>query len=129
MSSDSGVFIVGLLVFWGTILGAAYVSISRKNRKKLAAMTPAERHAHDWAKGEHELAAMWGTKNVHIVCPHCQTRGSVYVQGVTHKKGISGGKATGALLTGGLSLLATGLSRKESLTQAHCSNCSSTWVF
>jgi hypothetical protein len=45
------------------------------------------------------------------------------------KKGISGGKVMGGLLTGGISLLATGLSRKEQATQAHCDNCKSTWDF
>ena len=43
------------------------------------------------------------------------------------KKGISGGKATGAVLTGGLSLLATGLSRKEMVREAYCYNCKMTW--
>jgi hypothetical protein len=45
------------------------------------------------------------------------------------KKGISGAKATGALLTGGLSILATGLSRKEWVTDAKCKNCKSRWQF
>ena len=45
------------------------------------------------------------------------------------KMGISGAKATGALLTGGLSLLFTGLSREEEFTQAHCLTCNSTWHF
>jgi hypothetical protein len=48
---------------------------------------------------------------------------------IKRKKGISGGKAVGALLTGGLSILATGLSRKEKSTQAHCDNCGATWDF
>jgi hypothetical protein len=45
------------------------------------------------------------------------------------KAGISGGKATGAILTGGLSLLATGLSRKHAATEANCGNCGSRWTF
>ena len=45
------------------------------------------------------------------------------------KKGISGGKVMGARLTGNLSLLVTGLSRKEQATQAHCDHCNSTWDF
>jgi hypothetical protein len=53
----------------------------------------------------------------------------VHAKTVKAKKGISGGKAAGAILTGGLSLLATGLSRKESMTQAHCDACGSTWHF
>lgn len=64
-----------------------------------------------------------------LICPHCQTKGSVTTRKVTKKTGISGAKATGAILTGGLSILATGLSRKEDLTEAHCSHCNSTWRF
>jgi hypothetical protein len=64
-----------------------------------------------------------------IICPHCQKKGYVHVKQVTNKKGVSGGKATAALLTGGISLLATGLSRKEQGSQAHCDNCSMTWSF
>ena len=64
-----------------------------------------------------------------MICPHCQVRGKVFTTKVSLKKGISGGKATGALLTGGLSLLATGLSRKEEVTKARCFNCDSEWLF
>ena len=64
-----------------------------------------------------------------LICPHCQTKGSVTTRKVTKKTGISGAKATGAILTGGLSILATGLSRKEDLTESHCSHCNSTWRF
>jgi hypothetical protein len=63
------------------------------------------------------------------ICPHCQTKGCVRTKSITKKMGISGAKATGALFTGGLSLLATGLSRKEGMTQAHCCNCNCTWDF
>jgi len=64
-----------------------------------------------------------------IVCPQCQTSGHVTTTHVTLKKGISGAKATGAILTGGLSLAATGLSQKDNATQATCSHCGSTWHF
>ena len=70
-----------------------------------------------------------GSLNDQMVCPHCQTRGSVVTQPVEQKVGVSGAKATGALLTGGLSLVFTGLSRKVRATKAECSNCSSTWHF
>jgi transcription elongation factor Elf1 len=62
-----------------------------------------------------------------MVCPHCQTRGHVRTTQTKVKKGISGGKATGAVLTAGLSVLATGLSRKEKVTKATCGNCNSSW--
>lgn len=64
-----------------------------------------------------------------IICPHCQFRGFVKTTPVLRKKGVSGGKATAALLTGGISLLAVGLSRKEAETEAHCSNCGSRWHY
>ena len=61
------------------------------------------------------------------MCPHCQTRGQVTHRPVQNKKGISGGKATGAVLTGGASLFVTGLSRKETAQEMHCGNCGMTW--
>lgn len=64
-----------------------------------------------------------------LICPHCQTKGSVTTKQVRIKGSVSGAKATGALLTGGLSLLATGLSRKQNVTEASCSNCGSIWHF
>jgi hypothetical protein len=71
----------------------------------------------------------WGKTSPAIVCPHCQAIGHVRTSPTKRKKGISGGKVMGGLLTGGFSLLATGLSRKELLTQAHCEKCESTWDF
>lgn len=62
-----------------------------------------------------------------LVCPHCGTRGLVRSQSVKRKRGISGGKATGAVLTGGVSVLATGLSRKERATRMDCGRCGTTW--
>lgn len=70
-----------------------------------------------------------GAPNPKLLCPHCSERGSVHAKPVKQKAGISGGKAMAGLMTGGLSLLATGLSRKQALTEAWCSNCQSTWHF
>ena len=64
-----------------------------------------------------------------IICPHCQIRGSVRTAKVKRKRGVSGGKATAAVLTLGWSMLATGLSRKEMVTHAACGNCGSEWDF
>lgn len=64
-----------------------------------------------------------------MVCPHCQVRGKVATAPTKVKSGISGGKATGALLTLGVSTLATGLSRKVQVTAAHCANCGADWTF
>ncbi|UCV22860.1 hypothetical protein [Ferribacterium limneticum] len=72
---------------------------------------------------------LYGTPQPAFVCPHCQEKGKVLTKPIKKKAGISGAKATGAILTGGVSLLATGLSRKDAVTEAHCVNCNSTWHF
>lgn len=77
------------------------------------------------AKVQREGAASQQAK---LVCPHCQTAGGVTRHVVTKKKGISGGKATGAVLTGGVSMLATGLSRKEGANVLSCANCGMEWT-
>ncbi len=64
-----------------------------------------------------------------IICPHCQKRGYVITRHTKKKRGVSGGKATGALLTGGLSLFVVGLSRKEKITEAKCKSCEAVWTF
>jgi hypothetical protein len=45
--------------------------------------------------------ANWGMLNPALICPHCQTKELVRTKHVERKAGISGAKATGALLTGG----------------------------
>ena len=61
--------------------------------------------------------------NAKMVCPHCQTKGTVSTERKQVKEGMSGGKATGAVLTLGWSLLATGLSRKKAVTVASQERC------
>ena len=69
-----------------------------------------------------------GEINSALLCPHCQIRGKVRTMQVKVKQGISGGKATGAILTAGLSLFVTGLSKKKMQTQLHCDNCEMEWT-
>lgn len=64
-----------------------------------------------------------------IVCPHCGMVGMVKTKRVKKKQGISGGKVVGAVVTLGWSMLATGLSQKNMVTEAHCKNCKSKWAF
>jgi hypothetical protein len=66
---------------------------------------------------------------LNMICPHCQTKGTVTTRQVKKKVGVSGGKATAGILTCGLSLFAVGLSRKSQITKATCSNCDSIWYY
>jgi hypothetical protein len=145
--------IIGSLVLAVIILFAVSQALYKK---KLAAMTPADREKYlederqhvEELKGEDEQkmkkidvmlehveeqragsasAMVHGFVNPALICPHCQTKGQVRTKLVKHKMGISGGKATAAVLTGGFSVLATGLSRKEEFTEACCGNCGSKW--
>jgi len=127
------------------------VRSNRARVKKLAAMTETEREeflaaekvAENVRLREQQIRreqvvkefraandrAAYGELNPVLICPHCQSKGLVRTQSVKKKTGISGGKATAAILTGGISLLATGLSRKDQMTQARCGNCMSQWFF
>jgi hypothetical protein len=60
-------------------------------------------------------------------CPHCGAVGRVKTKRVKTKQGISGGKAAGAVLTAGFSVLATGLSRKQDVTEMRCKACKMVW--
>ena len=62
-----------------------------------------------------------------IECPFCHGVGTVVVQKIKKKKGVSTGKATAALLTAGISLIGTGLAKKEMVSQLTCAACNMTW--
>ena len=85
-----------ILLFLGVLLVIAFVEHASKQADK----TPEQR-----------LQEAQGDINPEMVCPHCQKKGGIRTKAVTKKAGVSGGKATAAVLTGGVSLLATGLSR------------------
>jgi hypothetical protein len=71
----------------------------------------------------------FGNQSPQMICQQCGVKGHVRTKQVTQKRGISGVKAFGAVVTGGLSLLPFGISSNERVTEAHCGNCNSTWRF
>lgn len=108
---------------------AVVVVMNVLEHQKINAMPPAERERYLAAKRDRQATFLYGPVNSAMICPHCGVRGKVRTKSVDRKKGVSGGKATAAVLTGGVSVLATGLSRKEKLTQARCDNCQNQWDF
>ncbi len=136
------IFLIFLVVF--IIFGVIH---EKKEQKRIGSMTPDEKQKHleekqrQILKKQHRAAqakernhnlvatGKFGPINAALVCPHCQTKGKVRTKRIKQKKGVSGSKAAAAVITGGLSVLAVGLSRKEASTQAHCDNCGSTWLF
>jgi hypothetical protein len=124
-SMDSGT-IIALTVVVVVVLAVIAAAVESN---KVSKMSPEEAAAYQAQKMASRETMIWGPLNPPLVCPHCQEKGQVRAKTRTQKKGISGGKATAAVLTAGTSLLAVGLSRKEKATQAHCGNCNSTWQF
>lgn len=133
-------FICIFLVFIVALAFYGNVKLERKRTARLGAMTQVERT--NFLSNERAAAEIkrrieqdrqdgetYGLLNAAMICPHCNSSGRIRTMPVVNKKGVSGGKATAALLTGGVSLLAVGLSRKEKGTQARCGNCTNTWVF
>jgi hypothetical protein len=127
-ASEGPVFLICFLVAIVAMACIVAYSVQQRN-KKLSEMSPDDRIRSLEVEHARQSTQQWGPINSVMVCPHCQTAGFVRAKPIVQKQGISGTKATGALLTGGVSMLATGLSRKENRTQAHCDNCGSTWIF
>ena len=112
---------VGCLIF-GMVIVVLILWVKIKDWEEEDAKTPDQRE-------NERLNLEYGFINAAMICPHCQCKGTVRTKIVDQKMGISGGKATGAILTGGVSLLATGLSRNQQMTKATCCNCKNTWMF
>jgi hypothetical protein len=110
------------ILSWLAICIAIAIWVSGIDSKKLSYLNPEERK-------EFDRSQLLGPIRPQIVCTHCQTKGMVRTKGIGKDAGISGKKASAAALTGGISILATGLSRKERVTQAHCDYCGSKWTF
>jgi len=113
------------------IIVGAFIAlvISIKRNPEIEKIAQERRERGQIASEALKVLETYGPISPQYICPHCQEKGYVHTIPVKRKKGVSGAKVTGALLTCGISMLATGLSRKEGLTQAHCGNCNSTWDF
>jgi hypothetical protein len=136
MAMDSCSIFFAVVVVAILAIGIAAWIGSMVESAKLEKMAPDEREAYLETKRKAAQAVQakmqdlkQGQVNAQMICPHCQSRGTVRTRRIKQKKGISGGKATARVLTAGVSMLATGLSRKEAATEAHCDNCGSTWYF
>lgn len=121
----SAFFVVAL--FWYAIHDTKLNNSVKTKTASGQKLTPQEERRREKLAAEKAKADKIAAQQAAIVCPHCQQAGGVTRRAATRKKGISGGKATGALMTGGASMLATGLSRKEGAQECRCSNCGMKW--
>lgn len=123
-----GPFVIFVVI--GVVVSVIQMDIqSRTMEQRMKTMTPEELKQLQEETQAQTFNEAYGQLYNQIICPHCGLKGVVRTKQITKKHGISGAKATGAILTGGFSLLATGLSKKENITEAHCTNCNQTWHY
>lgn len=101
--------------------------LSKKSRSEVEKIWKLRKDHDEQKKQEYTLRQ--GSLNPNMICPHCGLVNSVRTKRVEKKSGISGGKAAVGMMTGGVSLLATGISGKEKKTRAYCSSCKNSWEF
>jgi FtsZ-interacting cell division protein ZipA len=119
--------IIGIISMIAIIVFAIFVH--KFDKEEIARMSPQERKKHYSEQTAKQLETKWGPINPSIACPHCNEEGKIHTKSVKRKQKIHAGKATAAMLTGETSMLGTGLSRKQGITQAYCGNCHNTWDF
>lgn len=118
------VAVLVLLIFWN------YFRPVDNRRKKFADMTPAQRVKAEAQRVKAEAQrvkaeasraiALFGNLSQHLICPHCQTKGTVRAKGATRVV-TSTGKVGGIIKTN------TKSTSTKSVTQHHCDKCSTTW--
>lgn len=127
-----------MIVVCLVVLSILFWIASRERAKRKAKQVEADRirslPTFQRQKEERRIAAeraeaAHGPINPEMVCPHCQVKGKVRAKRVDRKAGVSGTKASAAVLTGGASVIVTGLSQSEEVTEAACDNCQSRWSF
>lgn len=79
-------------------------------------------------EGKPAVERKFGPIAQNLVCPHCGMAGHVRTKAIHQQQGVSNAKAVAAVVTAGLSLLAIGIFRMVVVTQAHCTQCATTWT-
>lgn len=101
-------------------------SIIDKNAKEkdhemmLEKMSPDERLEYEQKKQEDIKRLIFGSINPHLICPHCQTKGTVHATKKI-KEIVSTGQIGGILKTNTKSTIT------DNYTQHHCAQCNTTW--
>lgn len=118
-----------LILFAFIMTDATMEAMAEKH--KLAAMNPDEREKYLETKAQEEAEKQksykaqnkirqYGTKNIALLCPHCQTKGFVRmtqaVRVTKNRVNSVAGKAIGL-----------GTNSESQVTQLHCDNCDMTW--
>lgn len=121
---------MGILLIVIIFISVVVVMISRRiTALKSADMSPAELQRYVAERRASLLTFEHGPLNPALMCPYCRKKGNIRTKRVERKKRVSGATATGTILIGGVSIVASDLSRKEQVTEVYCGNCEGTWEF
>ena len=101
------VFFLVLVVLGGGFVWAILSGL--KEREKINAMNPVDRNNY-----------VYGSININLICPHCQTKSTVHVKKVSRV-------ATATGTVGGILKVDTKSTLTTVVTQHHCDQCNSTW--
>ena len=99
---------------------AAQIVDARKERARIAKMSPEAREQYEKEILRQAQINVFGPINEHLVCPHCQNKGSVHAK-KEMRVTTSVGKVGGILKTN------TSSQVTRFVTQHHCKICSTTW--
>lgn len=101
-------FLLICLLLFILFIGVLVFQVKREETK-VKAMSPNQR-----------LAYQFGSRNEHLVCPHCQIKGEVRVKRATRRM-----TTTGEI--GGIMKTDTTSQTEKEVTQHHCDKCNTTW--
>ncbi len=107
-------FLILLLVIVVFVIVAAAI--------KVYTMTPGQMN-------EYLNNDMYGQINSQMVCPHCQTIGTVRTKAIAQNDELNAREAIIAVASEGLSLFLPKSPQQEKTTQSHCDKCGNTWTF
>ena len=137
LDSKPIIFILVLAIIPTIIIYLSFYVQKEQDREqdKINNMNPEEREKYKLSKKQeaeelqrrnkqeaHEKALQnaFGCTNPQLICPHCQTKGTVRAKGAERLLSTTG-KIGGILKTN------TKSTTKQYVTQHHCDNCGSTW--
>lgn len=110
------VTIVAIPVIFVVLGGVDAENSIKKERARLSTLTPEQQ----LTETMQQLTRTMGAINEHLICPHCQTQGTVRAKSVTRTIAYTG--TVGGIVKSGTKSVAV-----THATQHHCDKCGTTW--
>lgn len=113
-------FFMACMMTWSSLSDSAEKNrlskMSKSERDLYTARKNSIRAAQNEIIAKHRAIDMYGLPNVNLVCPHCQTKGSV--------RSKSAEEVTSTRV---VPIIGNNIKARKKVTQMHCDNCDTTW--